>query len=97
MIDKASAIALVQARIESFGPLGEGDRWEVFADRTLERSFGWVVFYGSHLHRETGRAEYAVAGNAPFIVNRRTGEIVVLGTARPIENYLLEYEAKTSA
>jgi hypothetical protein len=95
MIDKADAIALVQARIATFEPLVEGDCWEVFADRTLERGFGWVVFYGSHLYRKTGRAEYALAGNAPFIVNRRTGEVVVTGTVRPIENYLAEYEAKS--
>ena len=34
----------------------------------------------------------ALAGNAPYIVNRHTGEIRTTGTAQPIEQYIEEYE-----
>ena len=42
----------------------------------------------------TGEAKYAVAGNAPLIVNRNTGEVLPTGTARPVEQYIAEYEAR---
>ena len=50
-----------------------------------QKPYGWVFFYSA-----TG--DEPVAGNAPIIVNRFTGAIHVTGTARPLEDYLAEYE-----
>jgi len=69
-------------------------RLVLLLQHTIERPFGWVFFYTSRLYRETGEARYALAGNAPFIVNRRSGEVVITGTARPVEQYIAEYEAR---
>jgi hypothetical protein len=33
-------------------------------------------------------------GNAPYIVNKNTGEIIEAGTAYDIEYYIKEYESK---
>ncbi|VFS31159.1 protein [Escherichia coli] len=35
-----------------------------------------------------------LAGNAPFIVDKGSGEIHSLGTAKPLEEYLQDYEIK---
>lgn len=32
-------------------------------------------------------------GNAPYIVNKNTGKIVVAGTAYDVEEYIRQYEA----
>ncbi len=39
---------------------------------------------------------HRLAGNAPLIVNRFTGEVVTTGTAHPTEYYLAQYEASLS-
>ncbi len=36
----------------------------------------------------------AKAGNAPFIIDKDSGEIHSLGTAKPLEEYLQDYEIK---
>jgi hypothetical protein len=35
-----------------------------------------------------------LVGNAPYIVNRNTGELIETGTAYEIEDYINEYESK---
>jgi hypothetical protein len=49
----------------------------LFRERTLERDFGWVFYYGPD------DESVIVAGNAPFIVDRNDGLIHVTGTALP--------------
>ena len=58
---------------------------------TQEESFGWVFFYQSKEYMETGALSSMLAGNAPFIVNRRDGAVHVLGTVHPVDVYLKEY------
>lgn len=41
---------------------------------------------------ETGDNASRLAGNAPFIIDQDSGEIVELGTAWPLEKYLKDYE-----
>jgi hypothetical protein len=74
------------------GELPAGDELVVLEDRTIARSWGWVFFYTSRLWRETGDLKYAIAGNAPFLVERETGRILPLGTAYSPEKYLEAYE-----
>ena len=54
-------------------------------NRTMDREFGRVFFYGC------SDPSVLVAGNAPFIVDRRDGSIHVTGTAYPIKKYLESY------
>jgi hypothetical protein len=64
----------------------------VIDESTMERDWGWVFFYTSERYLKTGDIRDAVAGNAPYIVNRHTGEVRGTGTAQPIEHYIDEYE-----
>ena len=66
-------------------------------EETQEHEWGWVFFYQSRLYLESKKLEYALAGNAPLIVNRRTGDIVETGTADPPEHYIREYERTLQA
>jgi hypothetical protein len=63
---------------------------------TLQGRFaeGWFFCFQSREYLETGDFSAQLAGNAPFIVDRDTGEIHELGTAYPIEKYLQDYEEK---
>ena len=58
---------------------------EIVEDSTLKKPYGWVFFYRGK--------DQLLAGNAPIIVDRIKGELRVTGTARPIDEYLAEFEA----
>jgi hypothetical protein len=92
MLTRTQALALVEARLSALAGEAEVDL-VVIDSATIERAFGWAFFYESRLYLETGEFMHRLAGNAPLIVNRLTGEVVPTGTARPIEYYLAEYEA----
>jgi immunity protein 35 of polymorphic toxin system len=64
----------------------------VIDESTMERDWGWVFFYTSEQYLKTRDIRYALAGNAPYIVNRYTGEVRTTGTAQSIEHYIAEYE-----
>lgn len=64
----------------------------IIDDETLEKEWGWVFFYQSKKYMETGDLRDMLAGNAPYIVNKYTGEVVETGTAYDINHYIHEYE-----
>ena len=48
----------------------------------------WIIRYTSKLWFETGDMKYAIVGNAPIIVNKKSGEMIETGTAHSIEYYM---------
>ena len=64
-----------------------------------EHDFGWLYFYDSATHVESGKISDALVGNAPLIVDKVDGKLYITGTAHPIEYYLQEYRrgVRTSA
>jgi hypothetical protein len=62
-------------------------------DETIEANFGWVFFYTSRLFRETGDVRYAVAGNAPLIVDRVDGSIHLTDTVQPLADHIDQYRS----
>ena len=64
---------------------------QILNDKTEEHEFGWVFYYDSAKYIETEDFRDALAGNAPLIVDRNTGEIFVTGTAHETEYYINNY------
>ena len=64
----------------------------ILDDETIKKSWGWVFFYQSSEFLRTGVTSDALAGNAPYIVHKHSGELVETGTAYPIEYYIEQYE-----
>ena len=91
MLDYQDAIALVKGEIAKMTP-PDNDALVLHLEHTIERPFGWVLFWGSDLYAKTGEFRYALGGNAPFIVNRHSGAVVSTGTALPIADYIQQYE-----
>jgi hypothetical protein len=56
-----------------------------------EESFGWVFFYQSKKYMETEDFSEMLAGNAPFLIDKKTADLHVLGTAQPADYYIEEY------
>ena len=94
MITIDDAMALVQSEISKENPFEPDLIFEILESETLEREWGWVFFYDSADHIRTGDEKYAIAGNAPLIVNKISGELIVTGTAWPIEKYIEDYETR---
>jgi hypothetical protein len=90
MISKDTAIDIAHKELKK---ISADTELVLLDDATIERHWGWVFFYNSRAFIETGDYCEALAGNAPFIVNRMTGGVTLTGTAMPIEHYISEYEA----
>ncbi len=61
-------------------------------DATIEKPWGWVFFYNTQRFIETGDIIHALAGNAPYLVERATGRVLATGTAYPTADYIANYE-----
>jgi hypothetical protein len=84
VIDESEARALVEQRIAGSGD-DQHDPWTPVVTSIDRFERGWIVYYGAS---ESGAS---LAGNAPFLVDERSGAVVVTGTARPIEHYVANY------
>lgn len=85
MITKKQARRLVEAEVCN-------DEIVIVDEATIERPWGWVFSYASKTWLETKDPRYAIAGNAPIIVERQSGKLIDTGTAMPIEHYIANYE-----
>ncbi|MCA6924602.1 YrhB domain-containing protein [Pectobacterium versatile] len=74
----------------------EGDEPPVVITLIGRFTEGWVFCFQSREYLETGDSSALLAGNAPFIIDKDSGEIHSLGTAYPIEKYLQDYDEKKS-
>jgi hypothetical protein len=59
--------------------------------KTQEEFFGWVFFYQSQDYLKTGNLSSILAGNSPFIVDKRDGTVHVLGTSESADFYIKKY------
>lgn len=63
----------------------------ILDEHTIETDFGWILFWNSKKYLETNEFQYALAGNAPLIIDRRDGSIHETSTAEPIEKIIERY------
>ena len=73
---------------------GGGIALQIVVEATVTRAYGWVFIYQSADYLRTRDFRDAVVGNAPFLVRRADGQVIVFGTADSIESYLDEYEKR---
>ena len=95
MLTKDEARALLLAELERMPMPRDPDdptKLVIVDEHTIEKDWGWVFFYSTDRYVETGDFRYALVGNAPVIVNRYTGERIITGTGKPIEQYIRKYE-----
>lgn len=76
--------------------IGEGGiEAMIYSDDTIKKPYGNIYLYNSKKFILTGDFKYAVGGNAPFLVEIKTGRVVGFGTARRLEDYIKAYENGT--
>jgi hypothetical protein len=84
----------VERRMNTFGsalPGYEDPQHRLVIVKEHDYDFGWVFCYDTKEYVETGDAEYAIAGNAPLIVDRADGQLYVTGTAYSLDHFIAEY------
>ena len=86
------AQSLVQAELDKNTDPYDGDRCVILEEETIEKEWGWVFFYQSKKYIETGDIGEMLAGNTPYIVNKKNGQLHETGTAEDIEYYISELE-----
>ena len=91
MLTISEAQAIVENAMSALMP--DDEEWVIVDDYTIEKPWGWVFFYNSREYVSTGDPQYQLIGNAPYIVNKATGELADTGTAEDIEVYISRYEA----
>ena len=66
----------------------------ILDEHTIERNWGWVFFYQSRRFIETRDWRDGLVGNAPYLVNRTTGEFGLSGTSSTISELIEAYERR---
>ncbi len=93
MISREYARKLVVAHVHQHEEgLPSDDEIVILDEFTIEKDWGWVFFYTSRKWQETRELRYALAGNAPFIVEKKSGKLIATGTALPLAQYIANYE-----
>lgn len=90
MLTYTKAKLLAQTRIELTCDVDA----EIIDEETIARPYGWVFFYQSTEFLRTRESGKQLAGNSPILIDRVNGELRLFGTARPIGDYLKEYESR---
>ena len=87
-IDKQQAQEIIEQRLKAASPAVA-----IIPEATIEKAWGWVFFYDSAAYLEGEDDDGWLCGNAPYIVERKTGMVHETGTADPIEYYIENFEA----
>ncbi|MDP8908604.1 MAG: hypothetical protein M3N47_05700 [Chloroflexota bacterium] len=83
-MDEAAARALVEDLITGFGG-DPGDPWTPVVTLLDRFERGWIVYYGA------AEPDVMLAGNAPYLVDELSGDVVRTGSAEPVEHYVHNY------
>lgn len=89
MLSKEKALSLAKDRIASFNiksssPIVVNDKM------IIEENFGWVFFYDT-LDSINGKSN-GLVGNAPLIIEKKSGTIHETGTGWPMEYYINKFQ-----
>ncbi|MDR3024040.1 hypothetical protein [Chryseobacterium sp.] len=67
----------------------------IYENEIIKKSYGSIYFYDSKEYILTGNFNKSLAGNAPFLVEKKTGRVVQFSTAGILENDIKAYENGT--
>ncbi|WP_431612213.1 hypothetical protein [Chryseobacterium sp. 'Rf worker isolate 10'] len=72
-------------------------KWEIeltiAEKRSIQKEYGVMFYFNSKKFVEDKIEKAKLIGCSPFLVDNKTGKIIVFGTNRSIDYYIQEYEA----
>ncbi|UKB83658.1 hypothetical protein LF887_22065 [Chryseobacterium sp. MEBOG06] len=73
-------------------------KWEVeltiAEEYLIQKEYGVIFYFNSKKYVEDKIERAKLIGCSPFLIESKTGKIVVFGTNRSIDYYIQEYEAE---
>ena len=92
MLTKTEALEILSKELRQ--RCSPEDPFIVIDEYTIEKPFGWVFFYNSKKFLETGLFQDRLFGNGPVIVNKASGTVEFLGSCKPPEDIIEDYERR---
>jgi len=72
-------------------------KWEIeltiAEERSIQKGYGIIFYFNSKKFVEDKIEKSKLIGCSPFLIENKTGKIIVFGTNRSIDYYIQEYEA----
>ncbi len=93
MITREEAIERVNSLVNEFDPdWPTRPKRTIFSELTVEKPWGWGIFYGGPEELRGGLRGERPEGNPRVIGNRRTGELEPTSLEQPLDYYIKRYE-----
>jgi len=83
---------IVNDRLTKIVPSTSNDSLIIVDELTIEKPYAWIFTYTSQLWLETKDDKYAIAGNAPIIIDKQTGKQTSYSTAYDMTSLIDKYE-----
>ncbi|MBL7801295.1 MAG: hypothetical protein JNL95_11260 [Chitinophagales bacterium] len=83
---------IVNDRLTKIVPSTSNDSLIIVDELTIEKPYAWIFTYTSILWLETKDDKYAIAGNAPIIIDKQTGKQTSYSTAYDMTSIIDKYE-----
>jgi len=92
MITREQAIKIVSTAIKADEFSLNTDEIIIDDSLTIEKPYCWIFTYTSKLWQETADYKYALAGNAPIIIDKQTGNRTSYSTEFDVDAIVNKYE-----
>jgi len=78
MIDRETAEKNARERLNDLDS-DDSDEIVIIRHLTIEKEYGWIFFYDSKIHLETGDYRYSLVGGGPLLIEKSDGSFHYLG------------------
>ena len=93
MLTEVQIITIAQTYIKEISEKNELDL-VILDNEAIKKPYGIIFFYNTKKFNQTmDFNDNTLVGNSPFLVENKTGNIVVFGTNNSTQHYIEEYEA----
>jgi Immunity protein 35 len=90
MLDFQQSKNLAQLKLDELQTLSKLELL-LIDEATIGFDYGWVLFYQSKIFLETKNPDFMLGGNAPILVDKFDGTILITGTRKDIGEYIKIY------
>lgn len=92
-----AAAKLIAGKEISLNPFPDNDSLIIIDELIMEKPYAWIFHYTSKKYWETGDMHYALGGNSPIFVSKKTGQVSIYPTGLDITTMLDQYEEENTA